>query len=352
MNQPHNPLQVIENTIKAPATMNRLAMALGYSATDTAGKEKARSYAASVLAEIEKSRGDSKKDLTVCNPMSIAQTMIDAASFKIKIDGRQHAHLVKYGNNVTLQIGYRGYLAKIKEHYPDADFVVEPIYEGDDLHIWHENDTQHYTLKKASVFNDGPEKLKGVLFAVTYTDAGRLVRKVNAVPKSRIERAKKAAKQDFIWGTDYIEKAKAAAIKASCKIHFASLSGLSDVIQFDNTHNFDQAKEEAAPEPSKGPSIIDNLNSQIVEPQIIEAEIVEENAPSQSVEKQEPAQPCSTPPGPAPSTTAQAGFPGCGFCHGSGVELVKDINGEREEPCLSCFPPAPAAETQAEGTAL
>lgn len=74
--------------------------------------------------------------------------------------------------------------------------------------------------------------------------------------------------------------------------------------------------------------------------------------PSDQVEKQEPAQPSSTPPGPAPSTTAQAGFPGCGFCHGSGVELVKDINGEREEPCLSCFPPAPAAETQVEGTAL
>lgn len=283
MNQPQNPLAVIEQTIKAPATMNRLAMALGYSATDNAGKEKARSYAASALAEIEKSRGDSKKDLTGCNPMSIAQTMIDAASFKIKIDGRQHAHLVKYGNNVTLQIGYRGYLAKIKEHYPDADFVVEPIYEGDELHIWHENDAQHYTLKKQSVFNDGPDKFKGVLFAVTYTDGGRLVRKVNAVPKSRIERAKKAAKQDFIWGTDYIEKAKAAAIKASCKIHFASLSGLSDVITYDNTYNYNPEKDVPEKEPSTGPSIIDNLNAQIVD-----AEIVEETSPSDQAEKQEP----------------------------------------------------------------
>lgn len=290
MTNQQNPLAVITQTIRSETNMNRLTMALGYSATDTAGKEKARAYASSVLSEIEKSAGDPKKDLTGCNAHSIAQTMIDAAKFKMMIDGRQHAHLVKYGNNVQLQIGYRGYLAKIKEHYPDADFVVEPIYEGDNLDIWHENDTQHYTLKKASVFNDGPEKLQGILFSVSYTDNGRFVRKVQAVPKSRIERAKGAAKQGFIWGTDYIEKAKAAAIKAACKIHFASLSGLSDVINYDNAHNFDPEKEASdKPEAPKGPSIIDNLNAKLVPAEIIEAEIVEESTPSQVVEKQEPA---------------------------------------------------------------
>jgi recombinational DNA repair protein RecT len=223
------------------------------------------------LAEIEKTAGDPKKDLTICNPQSVAQCMIDAASFKMKIDGRQHAHLVKYGNNCTLQIGYRGYLAKIKEHYPDADFVVTPIYEGDQLEITDNNGDQDYKLVKKNAFADGDNGFKGILFVVTYTDNGRLIRRVNTVPKSRIDRARKAAKQDFVWSSDYIEKAKAAAIKASCKIHFASLSGLSDVMSYDNERNYDPEKERRETQmEEQSSSIINNLNSEILEGEVVE----------------------------------------------------------------------------------
>ena len=114
----------------------------------------------------------------------------------LHIDKRQHAHLVKRGNNVQLEIGYRGYMAKIKEVYPDAEFRVEPIYDGDDLQMWDENGFQNYTLTKKDPFRTGQDGLKGVLVAVSYTDGKRIVQHVKPVPKERIDRAQKAAQTD------------------------------------------------------------------------------------------------------------------------------------------------------------
>jgi recombinational DNA repair protein RecT len=254
-------LPAIQETLRAPATQGKLMLALGHNdPQNPEGKNDARRYCASVLAEIEKTAGDKNKDLTVCRPDSIVQCMIDAAQFKIMIDGRQHAHIVKYGNRATLQIGYRAYLAKIKEHYPDADFTVEPIYNGDNLEVWHDESGSHYKLAKKSVFGNSDENLQGVLFAVKYTENGRLISKVVPVDRSRIDRARKAAKQDFIWKTDFIEKAKAAAIKNACKHLFASLTMVQEISSYDNNANFDVDKPAVS---EKQESVLDNLNADI-----------------------------------------------------------------------------------------
>lgn len=272
-----NALAIIEQKLNSDQTKGKLLSLLGVSADNERGQQEAYRYASSVLAEIQKTAGDPKRDLTVCNPDSIVRSMIDAASFGLTIDGRQHAHLVKYGNTATFQIGYRGYLAKIKEHYPDADFTVELIFEGDDVKIWSEDSMQRFTLSKADPFAQNEVKFKGVLFAVSYTDNGKQIQKVTAVTKERIERAKRAAKQDFIWKSDYFEKAKAAAIKNACKYMFASIQGLQEMIRYDNENNYDVDKKA---EPTRS-SIIENINKTVkpdsdYEPDIIEAEIIED----------------------------------------------------------------------------
>lgn len=281
-----NQLTVIENKLTTPEVRKEIALRLNLDPNDEAAQNKAKKYAMSVLAEIAKTQGDPKKDLTVCSPDSIVQTMIDAAQFQLSIDGRQHAHIVKYGQNATLQIGYRGYLAKVKEIYPDADFTIRPIYEGEKVKIIDDGGSQTYTVSgDVDPFDVDESKLKGVLVAVSYTDNGRLIRKVNAVPKSRIDRAKRAAKQDFIWKSDYIEKAKAAAIKASFKVMFASIQGLQDVANYDNQKNYDPNQEAS----SSRSSIIENINQSVgvepgpdpepeedFEPEIIDAEIIEQ----------------------------------------------------------------------------
>jgi len=269
-----NQLVVIEQKLTSEATKSKLLALMGVSAENERGQQEVVRYASSVLAEIKKSAADSKRDLTVCNPDSIVQAMIDAASFGLTIDGRQHAHIVKFGNNASFQIGFRGYLAKIKEHYPDADFTVELIFDGDVVKIWAEDSMQRFSITKSDPFAQSQQKFKGVLFAVSYTDNGKSIQKCVAIPKERIDRARKAAKQDYIWASDYFEKAKAAAIKGACKYMFASLQGLQEMIRHDNENNYDINKQS---EPTKS-SIIQNINRTIKpepEPKYIEAEFVE-----------------------------------------------------------------------------
>lgn len=254
-------LTTIEAAVTAPAVQERLAFAMHLDPNDERSKAKAMACAASVLAEVQKTAGDSKKDLTVCAPDSIAQAMVDAAQFGLQIDGRQHAYLIKYGNRAVFQPGYRAYIFKIKEAYPDANIVVEPIFEGDVFKIIDDGGNQSYTHERKDAFCTDPAKLKGVLVAVQYTDNGRLIKRAVAVPKERIERARRAAKQDFIWKSDYIEKAKAAAVKNACKYMFVALQGLQEMIGYDNKANFETRNYE--PASSQRDSVIDNLNASI-----------------------------------------------------------------------------------------
>lgn len=261
MTQQATALDIVRSHIKSEQTMGRMMIALKHETPTVEAKNQVKQYQASVLQTIEKTVG-TDKDLSTKNPHSIVQCMIDAAQFRMMIDGRQHAHLVPYGNAVTLQIGYRGYLAKIKEIYPDADFTVEPIYKGDELKVWHDEDGAHYSLEKNNVFASGEQDFEGVLFAVKYTDNGRLVSKVVPVPKERIDRARKAAKQDFVWRSDYIEKAKAAAIKNACKNMFASITTLQEMVNYDNDKHHDPNKGQKN---TAARSLLDNLNSSIDE---------------------------------------------------------------------------------------
>lgn len=276
-----NQLTIIGDTLRAPETTGKLMLALGYDdPKDAQAKNDAKRYAASVLAEIEKSAG-TKQDLTTCSPHSIVQSMIDAAKFRIMIDGRQLAHLVKYGNNATLQIGYRGYIAKIVEHYDDADINVFPVYEGDTVTISGNDGFDRYTHDRADPFADGEDKFKGIVAALYYRKGDREFQKVITMTKREIMQIRKVAKQDYIWSAWFIEKAKAAAVKRICKLQFASLSVLQEMIAYDNRKHYDIEKPI---EDVKAGSIIDNLNKYLENNEtedeemndVIECEIVED----------------------------------------------------------------------------
>ena len=261
----NNNLTHIAERLKSEQIKARLALALDLDATKD-NSEVSR-YCASVLAEVEKTAGDTKKDLTQCTADSIAQCMIDAAKFGLMLDGRQHAHLIKYGRVAQLQVGYRGYLYIIKRHYPDADFTVVPIYDGDDLVVTEHDGAQSYTLTRTDPMRDGEEGLTGMLVAVSYTDpsTGRLIQKVTPVPRSRIDRARNTAKQDYIWQSDFVEKAKAAAIKNAFKHMFAQLTALQDAITYDNKHGHNL--EEADPK-----NMIDAQSDEFTDADIVEAD--------------------------------------------------------------------------------
>lgn len=254
-----NQLEVISNTLRAPETTGKLMLALGYDDPQNAqAKNDAKRYAASVLAELGKMALDEKKrDILNCNPQSIVQTMVDAAKFRLMIDGRQHAHIVKYGNNATLQIGYRGYIAKIAEHYENTDLNVFPVWKGDVLEISGTDGFDRYTHHRAKAFNDDINDLDGVCGVLYYTKGGREFQKIVTMSKAEIGKIKNAAKVKTIWDAWYVEKAKVAAVKRICKLQFSSISIIQEMVAYDNQKHYDIEKPIDDTKPG---SIVDNLN--------------------------------------------------------------------------------------------
>jgi len=240
--QSSNNLQIIGDTLRSPQTLNRMALALSLDVTNDSHKKIIHEYASSVLMEIEKTAGDNKKDLTACLPSSIVECMIDSAKFKIKIDGRQHAHLVKFGQKVTLQIGYRGFIAKIKEAMPTSDINAFPVFEGDELIVSSENGFDTYSHKRGNPFASEKD-LTGVVGVIYYKKEGREFQRVVAMSKEEVNKIRGVAKQTFIWDKWFIEKAKVAVIKRMCKMTFAEISAIQEIIDYDNKAHFDLSEE-------------------------------------------------------------------------------------------------------------
>lgn len=232
----------------------------------------ANKYIKSVLLEITKSKSDPKKDLSVCTPLSILTAVKQAVDLGLEIDSRQHCHLVKYGNNAQLQVGYRGFIYAIKRAYPDANIVVNLVKEGDVFSIRKDGDIEEYTHTIKDPFA-GQDKIIGGYCYISFTLGNRKIAKVEAVSKEEINKIKGSAKQDFIWKAWFEEKAKVAIIRRGCKVIFAGLNNdlLDNLVNKDN-ENFDLNQETKSE-----PKIINDLPK------------VDFEAEEEAVEKQETA---------------------------------------------------------------
>lgn len=263
-----NQLTVIEKKLDSQEIRQQLAAAFGEN------PESARRFVGSVLAEIKRSMGDKSKDLSVCTPDSIAQSMIDAANFKLAIDGRKHAHLVKRGSECTLQIGVAGYVAKINEHLPDAVISASVMYEGDTLSLNEQDGFTHYSYKCANPMESDTKKIIGAFAVVSFSKAGHRYQKVEAMPRTEIEKIRGKAKFDAIWAEWFTEKAKVAVVRRACKLLFQGIQGMQDIIEYDN-RSFDMEWPSAAPDRT---TIVDDLNS-VIEGKSEEIKEIEINEP-------------------------------------------------------------------------
>lgn len=191
-------------------------------------------YVISVLNEIKKTANDDKKSLVNCTPDSIISAIKQACDLQLEIDGRQHCHLVKYGNNATLQVGYRGFIYAIKRAYPDANIDCKLVYKGDVFTIRSEGDATTFSLEVKDAFNRSQADIVGGYCHICYTVGNRLVSFCETMSLSDINKIKGKAKQDFIWKEWFEEKAKVAIIRRACKIHFSGIQQIEQITEFDN----------------------------------------------------------------------------------------------------------------------
>lgn len=207
---------------------------------------KLNKYAANVMAEIIKTKGDKNGDLTVCTPDSIVSAVKKACDLRLEIDGRQHCHLIRFNNNkgtkndpywvaeVEMWVGYKGLIYSIKRAFPDANIDCQLVYEGDDFKLIKEGDSTVYNLVRNNPFADDSKIIGGFCY-ISYTAGGRLRSFCETMSLSEIKKIRGCAKQDHIWSKWFAEKAKVAIIKRACKVHFAGINQeLDDIIEYDN----------------------------------------------------------------------------------------------------------------------
>lgn len=196
----------------------------------------------SVLIEISKTQNDPKKDLTQCTPVSIYTAIKKAIDLGLGIDARQHCHLVKYGNNADLQIGYRGFIYAIKREYPDANIIVNLVREGEVFEISREGDNVNYIHNGINPF--GNAKILGGYCYISYTLGDRKVSKIESISEIELNKIRSKAKQDYIWKEWPEEKSKVAIVRRACKIIFAGLNNnlLDKMLNVDN-QGYDLEKE-------------------------------------------------------------------------------------------------------------
>ncbi len=251
----------IEKALTSDKALTNLKMALGANSD----LEQAKMFCAGILNEIRRSEGQEYGDLTKCSTDSIIHAMLDAAKFKVAIDGRKHAHLeVRWNkdrktNEAILQIDTNGLVAKIAEHYPDLQVTDVAVFEGDTFEIRDIDGAAGYTHTSKNPFQ-GVDKLLGIAVQISYTDNGKKVVIVEVVSKTDLL-AMQAKAKGFAWKEFPIERMRTAAIKRACKWSFRKITGLREIIDYDNTKNFDLNKAAA-----NSPNIIDNLNKEIAPP--------------------------------------------------------------------------------------
>lgn len=267
MNAPaqKNPLAVIEQQLNSTAVQQRLMTALDLAPGDEKAQREAFKYASSVMAEIMKTQGSERGDLTKCTPQSICMAVVDAAQFKVSIDGRKLAYLESRwdkntGSNVaTLQITTNGFVAKIKEFYPDTEFQITPVFKGDEVTVEGSENQKTYTYKSTNPFADFKD-LAGIIVMISYTNKnGRPVRDVQPISISDLQSIRSKGKSTA-WNDHALERMKTAALKRAAKWHFRQNSIIQSIVDYDNTQNYDLSQQPATPTRK---SIVDNINETV-----------------------------------------------------------------------------------------
>lgn len=180
-----------------------------------------------------------------CTNDSILTACIDAINLGLSVDNRNHAYLVPYGKKATLQIGWKGYVYKIKEKHPEADFQIGLVFEGDeftDVETIDGMDT--FRHKKVNPFCNDYNKLMGAYCYITYYAAGERKGKLTLMGKDEIKQIRTTAKSDTFWGKWWNEMVKKTVIRRACKTIF---TGLVDDLDNADNDNFIFENDSAKP---------------------------------------------------------------------------------------------------------
>jgi recombination protein RecT len=246
-----------------------------------ADEAKIRKFSTSVMIQVM-----GNEQLKKCSNESILTACIDAINLGLAVDNRNLAYLVPYGGKAQLQIGYKGYVYKVREAYPDADFKVGLVYEGDQFgEIETVNGIDTFKHVVANPFENDMKKLQGAYCYITYFQNGERKGRLTILNIEEIKQLKSISKGNFWakWERAMIEK---SVTRKACKLNF---TGLVDAIdEYDNS-NFEFGDDSAKPQKANVSSLSQKMIAAKTTP-IVEstAELLDDEIPEHVEVKSEP----------------------------------------------------------------
>lgn len=213
------------------------------------------------------------------DPQSIREAFKASLDTGIPVDKRQLAYVVKYGNKIEYQIGFKGFISRIKEIYPTAQVKAELVYVGDVFTIEKVDGKAKYVHKVANPFASIKD-MTGVYAYIQYTDKGKEYSFIETMGKDEVLKIRGKAKTAFVWNDWFGEMAKKAVIRRLCKTLFIGDPKIAIMEDIDNK-NFDIQQEPSKVDydkPQEMPEEIQPNKADVIAEQeaVVEQEIKED----------------------------------------------------------------------------
>lgn len=161
----------------------------------------------------------SKQPIGIIDPMSIKEAFKNMLDTGIPVDQRQLAYVVKYGNGIQYQLGYKGFIHRIKEIYPNSIVKAELVYQGDNFKVTRTDGQAKYVHEVKNPFATKKE-IAGAYAYFEQVINGKLCSFIETMSVFDINQIKGCAKTVKVWDAWYGEMAKKAVIRRLCKTLF------------------------------------------------------------------------------------------------------------------------------------
>lgn len=185
-------------------------------------------------------------DLLQCTPKSLANAFYDAAVLDLEpVLGA--VYFVKYGNDATMLIGYKGLVDLAKRGDPSIeDIYGQVVYEGDEFD--YAEGTEPFIRHKPDLARKvaDPTKITHA-YSIAFRSHGRPV--FTVMTKAEVEdiRARSRAKNAGPWVSDYPAMAQKTVVRRLCVRRLSLAATIKEAIERDDEREYGQPAAPAAP---------------------------------------------------------------------------------------------------------
>ncbi|MDP4226021.1 MAG: recombinase RecT [Bacteroidota bacterium] len=179
----------------------------------------------------ELAKPEEKRSVTKNSEQDIYSIFVKYYNMGVLIDG---VNAVIAGRNMAM-VTYHGYKNAVLRAYPETEFDVQLVREGDEFGVAKESGSIIYRHNIADPFSQESHPIIGA-YAIIKTKRGEYFEALN---KADFDEMKKGSKMKYLWETWESEFWLKSVIKRACKRHFYDL-----VAEIDKQDNDDFGLEE------------------------------------------------------------------------------------------------------------